>query len=83
MNESDHDRERTWYAIGAATLSIVPGVGHLYVGVKRGYVFLACGLALIVVSQFFWPPGWLFYVQFAIFAAFDAFAFAKRGFGLF
>ena len=77
------EREKTLQAIGAATLSILAGVGHLYLGVKRGYVFLICGLAMILISQVFWPPGWLFYTQFAIFAAFDAFSFAKRGFGLF
>lgn len=79
----DDDREKTMLAIGAATLSVLPGIGHLYLGVPRGYVFLACSFAMIVISQFFWPVGWLIYVQFAIFSAFDAFSFAKRGHGLF
>ena len=79
----DDQKEKTLIAIGAATLSVLAGMGHLYLGVRRGYVYLACALALIVISQFFWPVGWLFYIQFAIFSAFDAFSFAKRGYGLF
>jgi len=79
----DEEREKTLNAVSAATLSILAGVGHLYLGVRRGYVFLACGLALIIISKFFWPVGWLFYFSFAIFSAFDAFSFAKRGYGLF
>ena len=77
------EQDKTWQAIGAATLSILSGVGHLYLGVNRGYIFLVCGFSMIMISQWFWPPGWLFYVQFAIFTAFDAFSFAKRGHGLF
>jgi hypothetical protein len=38
---------------------------------------------MLVASKFFWESGWLWYVQFAIFAGVDAFAFAKRGRGLF
>ena len=79
----DQEREKTLNAIGAATLSVLAGVGHLFLGQKRGYVFLACGLSLIIISKFYWPVGWLFYVSFAIFSAFDAFSFAKRGYGLF
>jgi len=79
----DNEKEKTMHAIGAATLSILAGIGHLYLGVKRGYVFLACSFAMIIISQFYWPVGWLFYIQLAIFSAFDAFSFAKRGHGLF
>lgn len=77
------EREKTINAVGAAFLSVLPGIGHLYLGVKRGQIFLVCGLAMIIISKFFWPVGWLFYIQFAIFAGFDAFAFGKRGRGLF
>lgn len=78
-----NDREKTMHALGAATLSILPGIGHLYLGVKRGNLFLVCGILLMIISKFFWPTGWLFYMQFAILASFDAFAFGKRGRGLF
>lgn len=78
-----NDREKTMHALGAATLSILPGIGHLYLGVKRGNVFLVCGILLLIISKLFWPTGWLIYMQFAILAGFDAFAFGKRGRGLF
>lgn len=77
------EREKTLNAIGAAFLSILPGMGHLYLGANRSPVFLACGLALLIVAKFFWPMGWLFYIQLAIFSGVDAFSFAKRGRGLF
>lgn len=77
------EREKILNAIGAAFLSILPGMGHLYLGAKRSPVFLACGLAILIVAKFFWPMGWLFYIQLAIFSGVDAFSFAKRGRGLF
>ena len=79
----DDEREKNANAIAAATLSILAGVGHLYLGIKRGYVFLACSLSMIIIAKLFWPTAWLIYIQFAIFAAFDAFSFARRGSGLF
>lgn len=75
--------QKTLDGIGAAFLSILPGMGHLYLGVKRAHVFLVSGVALLVVAKFFWPTGWLFYIQLAIFSAVDAFSFGKRGRGLF
>jgi len=77
------EREKTINGIGAAFLSILPGMGHLYLGVKRAPVFLICGVIMLAVSKFFWPMGWLFYLQFCIFAGVDAFSFGKRGRGLF
>ena len=75
--------QKTLDGIGAAFLSILPGMGHLYLGAKRAPVFLVCGLALLIVAKFFWPLGWLFYIQLAIFSGVDAFSFGKRGRGLF
>jgi len=77
------EREKTLNALGAAFLSILPGMGHLYLGVKRAQIFLVCGLALLVVAKFFWPTAWLFYIQLAIFSGVDAFSFGKRDRGLF
>ena len=82
-SHSMNEREKTLNAVGAAFLSILPGMGHLYLGVKRAQVFLVCGLALLVVAKFFWPMGWLFYIQLAIFSGVDAFSFGKRDRGLF
>jgi hypothetical protein len=76
-------RERTWHGLRAASLSIIPGVGHLYLGEKRGYVLLALGMGLFLVSRTWWRPAELFYVSLAIFSAVDAYGIAKRGYGLF
>jgi hypothetical protein len=75
-------REKTWHGVRAASLSIVAGLGHLYLGEKIGYAFLAFGLALLVISRTIWPPAELLYLSFAIFSAVDAFSIAKRGHGL-
>lgn len=76
------EREKTWHGIRAASLSVVAGLGHLYLGEKSGYTFLAFGLTLLVISRTIWPPAELLYVSFAIFSAFDAYSIAKRGHGL-
>lgn len=76
------EREKTWHGLRAASLSVVAGLGHLYLGEKSGYTFLAFGLILLLISRTIWPPAELLYVSFAIFAAFDAYSIAKRGHGL-
>lgn len=75
-------REKTWHGVRAVSLSIIAGLGHLYLGEKSGYAFLAFGLALLLVSRILWPPAELLYLSFAIFSAMDAFSIAKRGHGL-
>jgi hypothetical protein len=75
-------RERTWHGVRAAALSILVGLGHLYLGEKRGYVLLLVGFALMAVSRLWWPPAELLYVSLAIFSAVDAYGIAKRGYGL-
>jgi len=75
-------REKTWHGLRAATLSVVAGLGHLYLGEKRGYTVLAFGLALLMISRTIWRPAELLYLSFAIFSAFDAYSIAKRGHGL-
>jgi hypothetical protein len=75
-------QEKTWHGVRAATLSVLAGVGHLYLGEKSGYAFLAFGLTLLIISRTIWPPAELLYLSFAIFSAVDAFSIAKRGHGL-
>lgn len=75
-------REKTWHGLRAASLSIVAGVGHLYLGEKSGYAILLFGAVLILLSRTFWPPAELLYVSLAIFSAVDAYSIAKRGHGL-
>ncbi len=76
------DREKTWHGLRAASLSIVAGVGHLYLGDKRGYTVLAFGAALVLISKLVWQPAELLYLSLAIFSAVDAYSIAKRGHGL-
>jgi hypothetical protein len=76
------NREKTWHGARAASLSILAGVGHLYLGEKRGYVIIAFGAILFLTSRLFWQPAELLYLSLAIFSAVDAFAIAKRGYGL-
>jgi len=76
------DREKTWEGIRAASLSLIPGVGHVYLGKTRGYWIIAIGVILILLWKFFWPPAQLLYISFTIFTAVDAYSFAKRGHGL-
>ena len=76
------NREKTWHGLRAASLSIIAGVGHLYLGEKKGYVILAFGLGLILVSKIIWPPAEILYISVAIFSAVDAYSIAKRGHGL-
>lgn len=41
--------EKTSHACRAAALSLVPGLGHLYIGEKRGLPLLVAGLVLIAL----------------------------------
>jgi hypothetical protein len=77
------DREKTWHGLRAASLSIITGAGHLYLGEKRGYALFAAGMTLILVSRFAWRPAELFYLSLIIVSAVDAYGIAKRGHGLF
>ncbi|MBM4122090.1 MAG: hypothetical protein FJ249_05820 [Nitrospira sp.] len=76
------NREKTWHGLRAASLSLVAGMGHLYLGEKRGYAVLAFGLALLIIARSIWPPAELLYLSLAIVSAFDAYSIAKRGHGL-
>jgi len=76
------DREKTWHGLRAALLSIVAGVGHLYLGDKRGYAVFAFGATLVIISKLVWQPAELLYLSLAIFSAVDAYSIAKRGHGL-
>ncbi|MDR4479131.1 MAG: hypothetical protein R3B37_05195 [Nitrospira sp.] len=41
--------EKTSHACRAAALSLVPGLGHLYIGEKRGGLLFLAGILLIVL----------------------------------
>ena len=44
--------EKTSHACRAVALSIVPGLGHLYIGEKRGGPLLLAGMVLTVLWSF-------------------------------
>ena len=48
MNDMD-PLEKTSHACRAAALSLVPGLGHLYIGEKRGGPLFLAGVLLIVL----------------------------------
>jgi hypothetical protein len=50
--------EKTSHACRAAGLSLVPGLGHLYIGEKRGGPLLLAGILLILL--------WMFVLSFAL-----------------
>lgn len=75
-------REKTWHGLRAASLSLVPGLGHLYLGEKRGYAIVAFAVALVLVSRLLWAPAELLYLSLIILSGVDAYSIAKRGHGL-
>ena len=75
-------KEKTWHGLRAASLSIVAGVGHLYLGEKRGYLVFLFGMLLLIISRVIWQPAELLYISLTIFSAGDAYSIAKRGHGL-
>ncbi len=75
-------REKTWHGLRAAGVSLLPGLGHLYIGEKRGFGLLAVGLTLFAVSRFFWQPALWFYLGLAVVSACDAYLIVTRDRGL-
>lgn len=71
-------REKTWHGLRAAGLSIIPGLGHLYIGEKRGFGLLAVGLTLFVASRFLWQAALWIYLGLAVVSACDAYLIVKR-----
>ena len=47
--------EKTSHAYRAAALSILPGLGHLYIGEKRGGPLLLAGILLIFLWAYVLP----------------------------
>ncbi len=71
-------------ALVAAVLSLVlAGLGHFFLGLKRGIWFAAPSLILLYLAfiEAYELAGAVF-LSFGIFAAFDAFSFAHRGHGI-
>ena len=73
-------------AMFAAALSLVlAGLGHVFLGLWRGLWFAGPGMFLLYI---YWAGFWdediamAAFLSLGIFAAFDAFSFARRGHGI-
>jgi hypothetical protein len=71
-------------AIFAAALSLaLPGLGHFFLGQRRGIWFAVPGLILLYLHfARLWDFADVTFLGLAIFAAFDAFSIAQRGYGI-
>jgi hypothetical protein len=73
-------------ALFAAGLSLVlAGLGHFFLGLKRGFFFVLPSAVLLYVFRaelFDKELTMAVFLSLGIFAAFDAFSFAKRGHGI-
>ena len=71
-------------AIFAAALSLaLAGLGHLYLGQRRGIWFAIPSLLLLFVYfAGLWEFADVAFVALGIFCAFDAFSIAQRGYGI-
>jgi hypothetical protein len=74
--------EKTSHAYRAAGLSLIPGLGHLYIGEKRGGPLLLAGLALILLWRYVHPLAIIPWVALALFCMADAYLTVSRDRGL-
>ncbi len=74
--------EKTSHAYRAAALSLLPGLGHLYIGEKRGGRFLLAGLFLIVLWRFVHAAALVPLVGLALFCMCDVYLTVSRDRGL-
>ena len=75
--------EKTWHARRAAVLSVVPGIGHLYIGEKRGYWVLLVTVGILGVWQVNGFVAAALYGVLVPVAAWDTFLTVTRDHGLF
>jgi hypothetical protein len=71
-------------AIFATALSLVlPGLGHFFLGLRRGVWFVVPSVVLLYLSlASLWEFADVVFLSLGIVAAFDAFSFARRGHGI-
>ena len=72
-------RERTVRGLQAAGLSLLPGLGHLYIGERKGFRILAASLLVMVGARYWWSSLLIAYAGLAAWSAADAFLIVKRG----
>jgi hypothetical protein len=71
-------------AVGAAALSLVlAGLGHLFLGERRGFWFVIPSAVLLYLHlSGLWEFADVAFLAVGIVAAFDAFSIAQRGYGI-
>ncbi|MGZ9189504.1 MAG: hypothetical protein ACXW39_05550 [Nitrospira sp.] len=74
--------EKTSHACRAAALSILPGMGHLYIGEKRGGPLLLAGIVLIVLWLFAFSVASVPLVGLVVYCMVDTYLTVSRDRGL-
>ncbi|WHZ14091.1 MAG: hypothetical protein OJF52_000926 [Nitrospira sp.] len=74
--------EKTSHAYRAAALSILPGLGHLYIGEKRGGPLLLAGILLIFLWAYILPLALVPLIGLILFCMGDTYLTVSRDRGL-
>ncbi|MGZ8423282.1 MAG: hypothetical protein ACXWV7_10135 [Nitrospira sp.] len=74
--------EKTSHACRAAALSILPGMGHLYIGEKRGGPLLLAGIVLIALWLFAFSVASVPLVGLVVYCMVDTYLTVSRDRGL-
>ena len=74
--------EKTSHACRAAALSLMPGLGHLYIGEKRGAPLLLAGILLIVLWASVFPFALVPLIGLVVFCMGDTYLTVSRDRGL-
>lgn len=74
--------EKTSHAYRAAALSILPGLGHLYIGEKRGGPLLLGGILLIFLWAYVLPLALVPLIGLILFCMGDTYLTVSRDRGL-
>ncbi len=74
--------EKTSHACRAAALSLLPGMGHLYIGEKRGGLLLLAGIALIVIWLYLFSMASVALVALVLYCMVDTYLTVSRDRGL-
>ena len=74
--------EKSRHAARAASLCLLPGLGHLYIGEKRGYGVILGSLILAACAWLVWWPAVWLYLGLVAASVWDTYLVVKRDRGL-
>jgi hypothetical protein len=74
--------EKSRHARRAAALCLVPGLGHLYIGEKRGYMLLLVSFILSACAWVGWAPAVWLYVGLMVSSMWDTYMVVQHDRGL-